>query len=534
MTNWCFVTAFVALGQHAIAAESGKPNRATEVATRIDEFVDENWKANNIIPAAPADDAQILRRVTLDLVGRIPIPQELARFQKDKSSDKRIRIIQALIDGPEFTLHFGTVLDQFIQGRFAGNDAFIDYLRRGLRKRKSWDVLYREIMLGPWNTDDVRPANRFLDKRAKTLDVLTSDAARVFFGVDISCAKCHDHPLVEDWTQAHFYGMAAFFNRTTGGKGKISEKNDGEVKFLGKDDKETTAKMMFLSGRVVDEPMADDPKTKKKRDKFSRRAKLVSVSLDEKTFFSRAIVNRLWEYFFGRGLVTPVDQMHSANEAAVGGLLGWLADDFAANGYDLHRLIAAIVSTQAYQLGSKWPDGSAIPDEQLYAVARVRPLSRRQLAVSLLLATENFKFTDPQDIEQRTERLLDARGFGRVQQYLKIEQAAIALSPSFDTRTRNFQSSTHEALFMSNNEAIQELVRANTSGTSNLTARLAGLDDSKRTVEAAIRSVYCRNPHGTELSELTEWFNRQNSTREKKCEQLVWGLITSAEFRFIH
>ncbi len=140
-----------------------------------------------------------------------------------------------------------------IQGSYAGNDQFVDYLRRGLRERKSWDTVFRELMLGPWDSEAMKPANRFLDKRAKNLDALTADAARAFFGVDVSCAKCHDHPLVADWTQDHFYGMASFFNRTTGGKGKVGEKNEGEVTFLAADGQAKTAKMMFLSGRVVDE-----------------------------------------------------------------------------------------------------------------------------------------------------------------------------------------------------------------------------------------------------------------------------------------
>ena len=506
-----------------------------KVARGIDEFLGKHWKTNNITPAAASSDAEFLRRVTLDLIGRIPTPQEIERFEKDKRADKRKRCIQSLIEGPEFPLHFATVLDQIVQGRFAGNDSFIDYLRRGLRQRKSWDKLFREMMLGPWDADDAKAANRFLDKRAKNLDVLTADATRVFFGVDISCAKCHDHPLVEDWTQNHFYGMAAFFNRTTGGKGKVGEKNDGEVKFVGSDGQEKTAKMMFLSGRVVDEPMTGNPKQdKKSRNKFSRRAQLVTVALDENSYFSRAIVNRLWDYFFGRGLISPVDQMHVANTAAIPGLLDCLAEDFVASRYDLHRLVAAITLARAYQLSSLWEYESAIPTEEHFAVARVRPLDRRQLAVSLLLATETFKFEDPKGLEQRTERLLNARGFARVQQYLKLEQQAATLSPSFDARASEFQSSTHEALFLSNNGVIQELIRNNESEPLNLTARLASMDNTQETVEAAIKSAFSRIPHDTELTELVKWFDSQKQPREKTCEQLVWALLTSAEFRFNH
>ena len=179
------------------------PVPAQQVSAKIDGFLESHWSANDVQPAEPADDATFLRRVALDLVGRIPAPSELDQFLNDKSNNKRHKLIERLIRSPEFPLHLGNVLDQMIQGRYAGNADFIDYLRRSVRDSKPWDSVFRELMLGPWDTDLSKPANRFLDKRAKTSDVLAVDTARVFFGVDISCAKCHDHPLVDDWKQEH-------------------------------------------------------------------------------------------------------------------------------------------------------------------------------------------------------------------------------------------------------------------------------------------------------------------------------------------
>lgn len=503
-----------------------------QVAAKIDGFLESHWSAKKIQPAKRADDATFLRRVTLDLTGRIPTTGDLDQFLADQSDDKRHQLIERLTGGPEFPLHLGNVLDRMIQTRYAGNADFVDYLRRSIRDEKSWDIVFRELMLGPWDTDQLKPANRFLDKRAKTTDVLAVDAARVFFGVDISCAKCHDHPLVDDWTQDHFYGMVAFFNRTTGGRGKVGEKKEGEVTFLGPDGQEKIAKLMFLSGQVIEEPSSATAKSsEKEQPRFSRREQLVKTALEEKVFFSRAIVNRMWEYFLGRGLVDPVDQMHSGNESAVPGLLEWLADDFASSGYDLRRLIEAIANSRAYQLSSRWERDTAVPDASLFAVAKLRPLSQRQLAFSLLVATGNVDLGEPSAVQRRAERYSGVTGLRRIEQYLTIEEQAAGLTGSFDERHPEFQSSVAEALFMSNNPASQKIVKVN---GNNLASQLAATADDRELVTKAVRTSLSRRPREDELNRLTKWFARQGADRVEASEQLIWALVTSAEFRFNH
>lgn len=515
-----------------LAAANEKPVPAPQVAAKIDGFLESHWSAHKIQPAQRADDATFLRRVTLDLTGRIPTVRELDQFLTDKSDDKRQKLIEQLISGPEFSLHLGSVLDQMIQDRYAGNAEFVDYLRRSIRESKPWDVVFREMIIGPWDSEQSKPANRFLDKRAKTSDILAVDTARTFFGVDISCAKCHDHPLVDDWKQEHFYGMVAFFNRTTGGGGKIGEKKEGEVTFLGPNGKEKVAKVMFLSGDVLEDPtVATAESSEEKAKAISRREKLVEVALEQRLFFSRSIVNRLWEYFYGRGLVDPVDQMHSGNPAAVPGLLDWLAEDFANSGYDLRRLITALVNTRAYQLSSRWEQETDPPAAYLFAAATLRPLTQRQLALSLLLATGNGAFDSPSDVERRLERYAGVRGLKRIEQYLTLENQAADLEKSFDERRAEFQSSVSEALFLSNNPTAQELILTT---ESNLAGQLATKTDTRELVSQTVRTVLSRPATDEELDQLSEWLNRQKSDRPKAIENLVWALVTSAEFRFNH
>jgi hypothetical protein len=489
----------------ASAAAPPPADTAPALAQSIDRVLADHWKKESVTPASVADDVTLLRRVTLDLAGRVPTPAELDAFA-DRSADRFASAVRRLTCGPEFAAHFATVLDELIQGRTTG-DAFAGYLRRALNARKGWDVVFREVMVGPWTDEDRKPARLFLERRARDLDVLTVDVTRAFFGVDVSCARCHNHPLVKDWKREHYYGMAAFLVRTTGGKGNVGEKLDGEAKFAGKDGKERVVPMMFLSGKTLQDP----PRPKSPKERFSRRDALVRLALEEKHFFARAFVNRVWEYLLGRGLVDPPDQMHSANPASVPALLDHLADDFVANGHDVSRLVAGVVLSRAYRLDSRWPEDRTPPAAGHFAVARLRPLSPRQLSRSLVVALGDGTFA------ASTANLVE------------LDKLAAALTPDLDPRTRDFQSSTREALFVSNAEAVRKLVGAD----GNLAARLATIRDDRELLRTAFRTILSRPPTGDEVAELSGWLKRQ-SGRRAACEDLVWALAASAEFRFNH
>ncbi len=497
-----------------------------ELARAIDARLDAHWKGRGIAPAISADNGTLFRRATLDLTGRIPTRGEWEPYLADKAPpEERYRaFVDRTLNGPEFALHFGATLDAMLQGSSAGNAEFVDYLRRRVRERASWDAIFRELMLGPWKADDAKPAQRFLEVRAKDMDRLTADAARVFFGVDITCARCHDHPLVNDWKQDHYYGMVSFFNRTTGGKGSVGEKNDGDVQFRTAAGEQKTARMMFLSGRVVDDLKAADGKTP-----VSRRQRLVDAALDDRAFLARSMVNRLWRQFFGRGLVDPVDQMHSANGSSVPDLIEFLADDFAASGYDLRRLVEALVLTKAYRLGSRWENGEP-PDEEHFAVARLRPLTRRQYSLSLLVATGGVPFEPGDATATRVERIAGVPGLSRMRQVLAAEEQAAAFRNGLDPGTDS-QSTSGEALYVSNSEPIRALFVANGAAW---TAKLAAMSESRAIVDAAVRQILSRPPTVEEVDELAAWLDARTGDKARACEEMTWALATSAEFRFNH
>jgi Protein of unknown function (DUF1549)/Protein of unknown function (DUF1553) len=510
---------------------------APTIAAKVDALVEKHWRANKVPPARLADDSAFLRRLTLDLAGRIPTHAEAVAFARDRSADKRARAVRRLMGSPEYPLHLGRVLDDMIQEKLAGDAEFLAYLRASVAEHKNWDQIFREVMLGPWDAKERKGADRFLVRRLRNLDDLTNDTARVFFGVNVSCAKCHDHPLVADWTQDHYYGMVSFFNRTAaGGKGGkkkkgggvVTERPNGEVMFVTTTGQRRTAKMMFLSRRVIEEPPAKGPKSNKGKGTdtaaavFSRREQLVKAALEEKKFFSRAIANRLWAYFMGRGLVHPLDQMHSANPPSVPGLLEWLSEDLAAHRYDLDRLVAGLVSSRVYQRSSAREDGGKPTSEKDFAQGQLRPLTPQQYAMSLILATG-----DEQSFDQAKT------GAERSRRYRELEGRAGRLTSLkvLDARSDQYQASTGEALFMSNHADVQRLLEA--SG-KNLVSRLARTADTRKLVETAVWTVLSRAPEAEEQKVLAEWVEKRGKDRAKACGQLIWALMTSAEFRFNH
>jgi hypothetical protein len=334
---------------------------------------------------------------------------------------------------------------------------------------------------------------------------------------------------VEDWKQAHYYGMASFFNRTYETKTKLlGEKPNGTVEFVDTEGQQHTAAVMFLNGQVIAEDKRTlDPRQQELRAAlekegkyappvFSPRRELVEVALAEQKFFSRSITNRLWAYFFSRGLVTPVDQMHSENPPAVPGLLEWLADDLAKHSYDLRRLVAGIVSSRGYQRSSKGSAETAEPE--LFARAMLRPLSPQQFGASLLLATGEEEYEAGGELE----RVLQRRD--------ELQNKAGPLVAMFDRAGDEFQSSVTEALFMSNNPAVQKLTEP---AGNNLLARLTALGEPGQVVDLAVWAVFSRPVEAEERQLLVEWVRNRPDLRQG-CRDLVWALFCSAEFRFNH
>lgn len=523
----------------ALAALVG-PVRAQTVETTIDSHVDAAIKAAGVTPAPQADDATLVRRLTLDLAGRIPTTAEVDVYVRSTDTDKRAKLVDRLIASPGFVRHQASQFEVMLnpEGNRRGG-ALGDYLKSAMAASKSWDKMFRELMLPDEADATMKGAADFLKSRIADADRLTNDVSVSFFGVNVSCAQCHDHPLVKDWTQDHFYGMKAFLIRTYDAGGSIAERGFGQVKYKANKGPEKVAPMMFLTGAKLDDPTAremtkDEQKKEKelidaaKKDKkapprpaFSARAKLVEVSLKDgnSDFFARSIVNRMWHRFLGSGLVNPLDQMHSENPPSHPELLAWLARDTAEHGYDLRRLARGIVMSQTYSRSSRYPT-EATPDRRLFAVAALKPFTPLQLSTSLKIAAADpaqFEKKADAEIEKAVEQLEAAgRGF-----------ASLIAQP-----TENFQVGVGEALLFSNGERVaREFL---TDGNGTVLAKAKTMTDKADAVALLVRSAYGRAPTDAETRALVGYVERRADRPAEALRQVLWALVTGPEFRFVY
>jgi len=526
------LAALTVLAASARADDLLPPDRTIDQA--IDFYVDQRLTEEKITPAPQADDVTVIRRLTLDLTGRIPTPAEVRAYVESTDPGKKVKLVDRLMASPGFVRHQATEMDVFLMAGTSGS--IRGYMQRAVAENRPWDQVFRELILPDETNPKTKGASDFLRLRATDLDKMTAEVSVAFFGVNVSCARCHDHPLVQDWKQDHFYGMKSFFARTVDNGGVLAEREAGLVKFQTTKGVNKQARMMFLTGTVLDDPGMREPtaeeqkkekelfekhkqaKTSPPAPKHSARAQLVDVALrpKERDYFARAIVNRLWARFYGHGLVSPVDQMHSENPPSHPELLDWLARDLIAHGYDLKRLTRGLVLSKAYARSSRWENGTP-PKPFLFAVARVRPLTPYQLAASLRIAT-----TDPATLELKGDEL--------EKKIEGLEQSARGFADLIEWPGDDFQVSVGEALLFSNGDRVRKEFLSD--APDRLLGRLKTLKNNDEVVDLVFRTVLSRPPAPEEAAAVKGYLDQRADRPDDARRQVVWALLTGAEFRF--
>jgi hypothetical protein len=361
---------------------NSSPLQADEpLHVRIDQVVD----ATVVGPVSDvADDLTFLRRVTLDLIGRVPTITEVREFVADGSADKRTQAVDRLIASPDFSRHLATVLDVMLMERRGGThvktDEFRAWLRTSLQQKKSYLQIVTELLAADGSAGDNRPAAAFLLERDLEPHLLTREIGRMVFGVDVQCAQCHDHPNIDDYKQVDYYGLFAFVGRSTLFRpdpkqpALIAESADGIANFKSVFTERESQVGPRLPGGVEvvdavfptgDEYIAKPDKSVRGVPKFSRRTKLAElVAAGDNQYFDRNIANRLWAVMNGRGLVHPVDHHHSANPASNPALLNLLTIDIAARNYDVASFMREIALSKTYQRSYDLPPDLSVSVEK--------------------------------------------------------------------------------------------------------------------------------------------------------------------------
>lgn len=373
-----------------------KQHAPDEVAKVIDRHIDAKLKDEHLTAAPISDDAEFLRRVYLDLIGRVPTSEQAVRFLDDTSTDKRTRLIDALLAKPEFGEQMGRAWRDWIcppelpsdmnGGKQPHNEAralgiwFAERFTTG----DPWDKIVRDLLTVKGEVKKNPQGIYFglVGQNAKiTPDGTARTVASLFMGVQLQCAQCHDDPY-RDWSQNEFWSFAAFFNNVNGNYSKIDEKaGDKHIQI-------PTTAFKNVGTKLSVSFLRDDKKLTKEKAEW--RPVLVDwLTAKDNPYFARAFANRMWAYFFARGIVNPIDDFRDLNPPTHPGLMALLGNEFTASGFDVRHLLRCICNSQAYQrttrTDAKQPEAERVRQTELFGRAPMRVMNADVLFESLKL-----------------------------------------------------------------------------------------------------------------------------------------------------
>lgn len=516
------------------------------LSTRIDESIRAGCNDFDKLAAARADDAEFVRRIYLDLTGVIPSAADTRAFLDDKAADKRRLLIDHLLASDGYARHMQLVFDVLLMDRrptkHVKQDEWQEFLRSSFAANKPYDQLIRDILSADGTDPKTRGLARFYLDREAEPHVTTKDISRLFLGMNLHCAQCHDHPIVDAYKQEYYYGVFAFLSRSylfTDKAAKLSviaEKGEGDVSYQSVFKAKVTK---TIGPRMPDGKETAEPKFDKGQEyvtpvkqgergipKYSRRAQLAAaLTSPDNPRFARAAANRIWSLFLGRGIVHPVEYDHSANPPSHPALLDLLAAEFQKGKYDLKAFIRAIVLSDTYQRSSVGNGNER--DPKWFAAVTLRPLSPEQFARSVLRATGQEAVEQKSLGPKATEAALDAKLAGQATPLLQI----LAGTPGEPASSQDFEATLDQTLFLNNSKVILDLVAPR---PGNLADRLGGLKEAPALADELYLSILARMPGEDERREVEEYLRPRGGDRLAAVQELVWALLTSAEFRFNH
>jgi hypothetical protein len=486
---------------------------------RVDELIDAKIRSAGFSPASEASDAEFLRRIHLDLAGVIPRVAEARAFLSDTTADKRSRLIDKLLDSPTHATHLANTWRNILLPGGLNLEQINNVVgvQNWLRQRFSENVRYDNLVAELLVANDGGEAGPALYYTSLDLapEKLAGSTARIFLGLQIECAQCHDHPF-DHWKQRDFWGYAAFFaqlrqpdtnNPSVRSRARLIDLDVGDVKLP---NSEEIVLPQYPSGSAPG-----------KQELGTRREQLaIWMASRSNPFLARAGVNRAWWHLFGRGLVEPVDDLGRHNLSSHPELLDELTSYFIKTGFDLRELYRTLASTDAYQRTSIWTtDPSPLPE--LYVHAAVKTLTADQLYDSVNRVLHRRQQTTVNGVNL-TSPLLDPQ-----------RQAFIAKVQSSGRNFLEYQAGVLQALSLINGSELAEVTDPKRSSL------LGSLDapffaDSDR-ISSLFLATLSRKPAVIELKMCESHFAaRSAADRAKSYADILWALLNSAEFALNH
>lgn len=530
--NWLLFLAlvFLVVSCTAVPTMNTKNIYIPSSSKHLDRHIDAVLKREGLKPSKQTSDAAFLRRIHLDMTGVIPTPEQVSEFLDDSSPNKRSRKIDELIKSKESVEFWtGTWINWLIGRRDDGDDRRIgleSWVKKALRTNMPYNMFVKELVAADGELRD-NGAGNYVLRYERSPVFLTSHTSRLFLGLPMQCAECHDHKT-EAWLQKDFYGVAAFFTGIQSEqKGMIQEINMmGEKEeienFLITNSPKQNREIYVDSMKESVPPRFLDGTEYKGELTKKREALAEWMTAKSNPYFSKAIVNRLWKHFMGRGFVEPVDGFGEEYPATNPELLAWLAEDFVIHGYDLQHLMRIILHSKAYQRSSETNESNK-DDEIYYSHAYMKPLTAEQFFSSMLQAT----------VLGRLEKSKTAIQLKRMKRNY-LNEYLFRLDNGEMEEIEAFNGTVPKALMMINGSLVND--SANYKARDSFIRYV--LDNWRETIDRVqfiYLTVLSRKPTSQEQTYFERYLERSlYRSKDLAYEDLYWVLLNSAEFAHNH
>jgi Protein of unknown function (DUF1549)/Protein of unknown function (DUF1553) len=488
-------------------------------ANFIDDLVLAKLEQLRIAPSRTATDAEFLRRVYLDVIGALPTPEEARQFLADRGSDKRAKLIDALLERPEFGDYRALKLSDLLRVNSQylsqeGADTFYRWIRNRTHANVPYDALVRELLTARGSGFHVGPANYYRINDDE--DKIAEATSQTFLGVRLNCAKCHNHPF-EKWQQKDYYSLAAFFARVGRKGGPEFGENQVIIRPTGETKHPKTGEVLtpkFLGGPVATIPPDAD-----------RRAVFAAwLTAPENLQFAQVEVNRLWADLFGRGIVDPVDDFRVSNPPSNEALLNALAEKFIELKYDVKAMVRLMLNSRAYQYSSEMTPSNE-RDIRHFARAYPKRLPAEALADALDAATGKETRYGSLPMGTRAVQLPDSR----INSYL-LDVFGRPKREIVCACERDPQPNLSQMLNLLNGSDLNGRISARDGRLAKLIQ--ANLTDGQIVTELYLATL-------SRFPTLREWQltqDRVGKSKDRKTalEDILWALLNSQEFVFNH
>lgn len=495
------------------------------MAAKVDRMFETLWDRKGLKPSGPCTDTEFLRRVHLYINGRVPIDSEVRSFLADNSREKRVKLINALIGMPEYAENWANIWCIRLVGRQTMLDdpelyfPLYDWMEMVLSQNEPYDRIVQELLSASGPTDRHGGA-AFLARWADAPENAAGQVTRVFLGVRMQCAQCHDHPY-EDVTQQSFWETAAFFqglrairpNRQRGEKvWRLKQSGNGRLK-IPDTDKTVMAKYVFADADPITKPA-------------ERRTVLGDLMTSkENPYFSLALVNWMWAQLLGQGMINPIDDMSFGNRLRPAHAEAYymLALDFAKNGFDLARLTRIIMQTQVFQCSTQ-PNASNKYDSRFFSKATPRAMTPEQLMNSVAeIGGLNQLVSQSMSRGQTGDRYINQMR-RQMRNFINLYDND-EMSEALD-----FQGSIPLALFLMNSDMAGSFLMYKDSPIRDIAESNMGM---KTAVENLFYRVMSRPPTTAELQRFRTFINHHHDDRVAGFQDALWVMLNSTEFFYI-